>query len=140
MCGGDPANYSEPLRARARAATFRCLNPRRPSGGAAPRQRMAQNSDSINEMKIYLTAVLAIAALGSATLVRAADEAKPAYPLTTCVISGEKLGAMGTPVVVTYKDTEIQLCCKGCVKTFNADADKYLQKYEQAVKDAKSAK
>lgn len=77
--------------------------------------------------------------LGSSALVSAADEAKAAYPLTTCIISGEKLGEMGPPPSVEYKGTKIEFCCKDCVKTFKADPDKYLQKYEQAVKAAKPA-
>jgi len=91
-------------------------------------------------MKIFTIIIAAIALSGSAALLRAADEAKPAYPLTTCVISGEKLGEMGPPPSVNYKGTEIEFCCKNCVKTFNADPDKYLQKYQQAVKAAKPAK
>ena len=87
-------------------------------------------------MKTYLT-LFTTALLGSAALVRAGEEPKPAYPLTTCVVSGEKLGEMGTPPTVTYKGTTVEFCCKSCVKTFDADPEKYLQKYEQGVKDAK---
>jgi len=32
--------------------------------------------------------------------------------LATCPVSGEKLGEMGKPVVFTYKDQEVKLCCK----------------------------
>ena len=53
--------------------------------------------------------------------------AKP-YPLQTCVVSGQKLGSMGEPMRFTYKGQEIKLCCKGCEKKFQADADKFLEK------------
>src|SRR5438045_3737596 len=48
--------------------------------------------------------------------------AKP-YPLKTCIVSGEELGKMGEPLRFTYKAQEIRLCCKGCEKKFQADAD-----------------
>jgi hypothetical protein len=43
---------------------------------------------------------------------------------------------MGKPVVVTYKDREIKLCCKGCVKAFNKEPEKYIKKIEEAEKKA----
>jgi len=62
------------------------------------------------------------------------DNAKPApkpYPLTTCLVSGEKLGEMGDPYVINHKGQEIKFCCKGCVKDFNKDPDTYLAKLKQ---------
>ena len=50
---------------------------------------------------------------------------KGAYPLTTCVVSGEKLGEMGDPVVVTRDGVEIHLCCKNCIKELDADPKKF---------------
>jgi YHS domain-containing protein len=47
--------------------------------------------------------------------------------LTTCPVSGEKLGEMGKPLVFTYKDQEVKLCCKGCKKDFDKDPEKYLK-------------
>ena len=72
----------------------------------------------------------------------AADTAKPAaklkpYPLTTCVVSGEKLGEMGSPVVTNYLGQEIKFCCKDCVKDFDKDQAKYIKKIEAAAKAAK---
>jgi hypothetical protein len=56
-----------------------------------------------------------------------------AYPLTTCVISGDKLedGDMGAPINYIHKEAEkpdrlVRLCCKGCIKTFNKAPAKYL--------------
>jgi len=48
------------------------------------------------------------------------------YPLKTCVISGEKLGEMGTPYVFQHEGTEVRLCCAGCKATFEKDPAKYL--------------
>jgi YHS domain-containing protein len=53
--------------------------------------------------------------------------AKP-YPLTTCLVTGEKLGSMGTPVVKVYDGQEVKFCCKSCVKKFEAAKTKYLKK------------
>ena len=59
------------------------------------------------------------------------------YPLTTCVVSGEKLGEMGKPVVYEYKDREIKFCCKDCIKDFKKDPAKYVKKLEEAEAKAK---
>jgi hypothetical protein len=54
------------------------------------------------------------------------------YPLKVCVVSGEKLGSMGKPHVVKHEGTEVQFCCKNCVKDFNADPKKFVAKIEAA--------
>lgn len=46
--------------------------------------------------------------------------------LTTCPVSGDKLGEMGKPMVFTYKDQEVKLCCPGCKKDFEKNPDKYM--------------
>ncbi len=68
--------------------------------------------------------------------------AKPKpYPLTTCVVSGEKLGGdMGEPYVFTYKGREIKMCCKDCRKDFDKDPAKYIKKLEAAEKKAAEKK
>jgi len=63
----------------------------------------------------------------------AADEpTKPSYPLTTCVVSGDKLGAMNSPVIIDYHGTEVRFCCHDCVATFNENPAKYLAKLQLA--------
>jgi hypothetical protein len=66
-----------------------------------------------------------------------------AYPLTKCVVSGDKLedGDMGPPINHVYKqdgkpDRLVRLCCKGCVKDFNKNPEKYLK----IIDDAAAAK
>lgn len=54
-----------------------------------------------------------------------------AYTLDTCIVSGDKLGEMGKPVVFEYKGQEIKLCCKDCRKDFDKDPAKYLKKLEE---------
>ncbi len=60
-------------------------------------------------------------------------EAKPAdaYPLTTCVVSGEELGGMGDPVVYDYKGTTVKFCCKNCIPKFEKEPDKFLAKLKE---------
>lgn len=45
----------------------------------------------------------------------------------TCPVSGEELGSMGKPLKMQVGDKAVFLCCKGCVKTFNKDPQKYLK-------------
>ncbi len=64
-------------------------------------------------------------------------ESKAAYPLTTCVVSGEPLGEMGEPYDYTHKeegkpDRLVRFCCKKCVKDFRKDPETYLHKIDAA--------
>lgn len=58
------------------------------------------------------------------------------YPLTTCVVSGEKLGAMGEPFVFVHEGTEVRLCCDHCKPKFDKDPAKYLEKLTAGSKAA----
>ena len=50
------------------------------------------------------------------------------YPLSTCVVSGEPLGSMGTPVEVVHDGVTVKLCCKSCIKKFNATPEAFVAK------------
>jgi YHS domain-containing protein len=63
-------------------------------------------------------------------------KAKPDM-LTTCPVSGDKLGEMGKPYVFVYKGQEVKLCCPDCKKDFDKDPAKYLKKIEAAAKAQK---
>ena len=63
-------------------------------------------------------------------------DAKP-YPLDKCIVSDEKLGAEGKPVVFVHEGQEIKLCCQDCRKDFDANPAKYLAKLPKA--DSKPA-
>jgi hypothetical protein len=52
------------------------------------------------------------------------------YPLDSCIVSGEKLGSMGDPIVKVYDGREVRFCCSGCVKKFEADKAGYLAKID----------
>jgi YHS domain-containing protein len=65
------------------------------------------------------------------------EKPKP-YPLSTCLVSGEKFGgAMGEPYVFAHQGREIKLCCQGCLKEFNKNTAKYLAKWDAAAKKVK---
>ncbi len=67
-----------------------------------------------------------------------AEKAKP-YPLDTCIVSDEKLGADPNmkPFSFVYEGQEIKLCCKSCQKDFKKDPAKYLKKLKDAEAAAK---
>ena len=66
------------------------------------------------------------------------EDAKP-YPLQTCVVTDEKLGA--DPDMKPYSFVEagqsVTLCCKSCLKTFKKDTAKYMTKIAEAQKPSK---
>jgi len=62
-------------------------------------------------------------------------KAKPDL-LTTCPVSGDKLGEMGKPYVFVYKGQEVKLCCPNCKKDFDKDPAKYLKKIQNAAAKA----
>jgi YHS domain-containing protein len=76
---------------------------------------------------------LALPLTGAAAEANSAD-ATPPKPdqLTTCPVSGEKLGEMGKPYVFTYQGQEVKLCCSGCKKDFDKDPAKYIKKIQDA--------
>jgi hypothetical protein len=62
-----------------------------------------------------------------------------AYPIATCVVSGDKLedGDMGPVINYVHKeagkpDRLVRLCCKGCIKKFNKEPAKYLKLIDDA--------
>jgi YHS domain-containing protein len=56
-----------------------------------------------------------------------------AYPLDVCIVSGEKLGAMGDPVVKTYDGREVKFCCPMCPPRFEKDQKAYTKKLDDAI-------
>ena len=56
-----------------------------------------------------------------------------AYPLDYCIVSGEKLGEMGDPVVKTYNGREVKFCCNMCPPKFEKDKAKYTKKLDDAI-------
>jgi YHS domain-containing protein len=64
----------------------------------------------------------------------------PTYPLKTCVVSGEALGGeMGATFDYLYQGRLVRFCCKGCVKKFNAEPEKFLKMIDDAAAQAGAA-
>lgn len=70
---------------------------------------------------------------------QASSEAKAVYPLSTCVVSDEKLegGDMGGPIDFIHKeegkpDRLVRFCCKSCIKDFKKAPAKYLKMIDDA--------
>ena len=82
---------------------------------------------------------VALGALSTALMIEAADKKPKPYPLDTCVVSDEKLGADPgmTPHTFVHEGREVKLCCKSCLKDFKKDTAKYVAKIEAAEKKAK---
>lgn len=78
---------------------------------------------SILTLTVCATASLLLTSCNDDTT---ASTSTDGYPLTTCAVSGEALGSMGDPVVVTHEGTEVRLCCAQCTPKFEADPAKYV--------------
>ncbi len=62
------------------------------------------------------------------------EKQKDAYPVETCVVSGEKLGAKGEPVDHVAGNRLVRFCCAGCVKEFEKAPRTYLDKLDAAAR------
>jgi YHS domain-containing protein len=80
--------------------------------------------------------ILTLALILSASSLFAAEESPAPKPfpasITTCLVSGEKLGEMGKPYVFVHEGQEVKLCCKSCTKDFKKDPEKYIAKIKEA--------
>ena len=90
---------------------------------------------------LLIALVLGIAGCGSSS----SSPSKPytntdGYPLDVCVVSGEKLGAMGDPYVIKHDGKTVKLCCSSCLKEFNKDTAKYMSILDDAEKQKTPAK
>jgi hypothetical protein len=84
-----------------------------------------------------------VAAVGVSACAADQDPAKDAavkpYPLDYCIVSGDKLGEEGAPVVVVKDGQQFKLCCKDCIPALDKDPKKYEDKLAAAEKDGKHA-
>jgi hypothetical protein len=95
---------------------------------------------------LALAAIVAIPAALRADGTNAVATTKPVpYPLTTCVVSGDKLGGdMGPAIEFIYQNEtnginqEIKFCCPMCEPTFLGDPDKYMKIIKAAEAKAKA--
>jgi hypothetical protein len=99
----------------------------------------------MKKMKFLAGTLLTVVLLSLSSVARADDtnsaSATNTPPkadlLTTCPVSGDKLGEMGKPYVFVYQDQEVKLCCSSCKKDFDKDPDKYIKLIRAADKPQK---
>lgn len=95
-----------------------------------------------------ITAIALLLPVLAAPLAGLAQDTKPAkavkakaYPLDTCIVSGEKLDnspdAKMKPYTFTYEGQEVKLCCKSCEKDFKKEPAKYMAKLKEEAAKAK---
>ena len=53
------------------------------------------------------------------------------YPSDLCIVTDNKLGSMGDPIVKVYGNQEIKFCCRPCVKEFEEDKERFLAKLQK---------
>lgn len=84
-------------------------------------------------MKTMLNELLAVASMSAVLLlfnlpVPATAAEVRSYPLQVCLVTGNELGSMGKVITKVHEKQEVKLCCKPCVKKFDANPVKYLSK------------
>jgi YHS domain-containing protein len=93
-------------------------------------------------LKNLAVTALTVLALALPLAVLAADSPKKPdlkpYKLDKCIVTDEKLGEMGKPVVYDYKGQEIKFCCKSCRKDFDKDPAKFMKKLQEEEKKAEA--
>jgi YHS domain-containing protein len=63
----------------------------------------------------------------------------PYYPLTTCPISGGKLGSMGEPDNFVYQNRLVRFCCDSCRGSFLKDPATHMAAIDKAAADEQRA-
>lgn len=79
-------------------------------------------------MKTQLATLLTAVLLGLTLASCAGTAGAKPYPFDVCIVSGNKLGSMGTPVTKVHQGQEVKFCCRPCVEDFDADPDKFMAK------------
>ncbi len=88
--------------------------------------RLVRFSSQMSAQKFMRDPDKFIAKLDEAVIAKQVDS----YPLDTCVISGEKLTAMGEPIQLVAANRLVQFCCAGCEDKFWEDPHGTFQKID----------
>lgn len=81
-----------------------------------------------NIMKTKLTTLLTTALLGLALASCSTSSGAKPYPYDVCIVSGNKLGSMGTPITKVHQGQQIKFCCEPCVEEFDENPAKFMAK------------
>lgn len=60
----------------------------------------------------------------------AAPSGVKSYPRDTCLVTGEKLDARGTPMSFVHKGQEVKVCCAACEMAFKMSPGTYLARIQ----------
>jgi YHS domain-containing protein len=83
---------------------------------------------------VWLTAsVFALAQQEQATSQPAEVTKGDPYMLPICVVSGERLGSKGDPVVKDIDGRQVRFCCKNCVGEFEKDPRRYFAEIDEKI-------
>ncbi len=82
-------------------------------------------------MKTQLATLLTAALLGLSLVSCAGTAGAKPYPLDVCIVSGNKLGSMGTPITKVHQGQQVKFCCRPCVDDFDADPAKFMAKLKR---------
>ncbi len=85
---------------------------------------------------IVTAAIFALALANLVVITQAAEKKPKPYPLDTCAVTDEKIGADPgmKPHSFVHEGREIKLCCKSCLKGFKKDTAAILAKIDAAEK------
>lgn len=63
----------------------------------------------------------------------ASDPSAGVIPYTSdlCIVTDNKLGSMGDPIIKVYGKQEVKFCCRPCVKKFEEAQERYLAKLKK---------
>ena len=87
-------------------------------------------------MKKWIALLVVVAAVSFAAIALAGEESMAAapsegasvgQPQTTCPVMG---GEISKSKYADYHGKRVYFCCGACVKTFNADPEKYIKKLQ----------
>jgi len=84
----------------------------------------------MRKVTIILIAAIALGTFYSGYAVSQNEAAEKEIINKICPVMGGGVDR-DTPYTAEYKGKKIGLCCSGCITTFNADPEKYMQKLQK---------
>jgi hypothetical protein len=85
----------------------------------------------IPTLSVFAVGLAAFAAgCGDGSSGRSLPPGIKAYPLKTCIVTGNDLGSMGDEQSIIYESREVKFCCEPCLNKFNKNPKKFLAKIE----------
>jgi YHS domain-containing protein len=78
--------------------------------------------------------------VGAVTAVAQEKKGKVApYPLKTCIVTENDLDSMGGEIRRVYDGQEVKFCCRPCIKKFERNPERYLERMRKEAAGESSA-